>query len=214
MAPVNTRPFLAYLLDYWIDQGIENFVLSVGYKHEDIRSYFGEAYSGASLSYAIEETPLGTGGGLLLAMQKAKKAEFLLVLNGDTLFQVDLNKFQSHFAATNSSVSMAVFEAHEADRFGKVLIDASMRVVDLGSSLAAVGDCANGGVYLMNKKAVMTDFKSDGRNLSLEQDILPFCLNSHHKVTAVKFGDAFIDIGLPDDYRNAASFHPALKGKA
>ncbi|MDQ3186754.1 MAG: NTP transferase domain-containing protein, partial [Pseudomonadota bacterium] len=71
MAPVSGRPFLEYQLDYWISQGISSFILSVGYRHEAIVDYFGNSYKGAELDYVIERIPLGTGGGLLLAVEKA-----------------------------------------------------------------------------------------------------------------------------------------------
>ena len=69
MAPVRGRPFLAHQMDYWIDQGITRFVLSVGYKKELIMDHFGPSYNEANIDYAIEENPLGTGGGLMLAAQ-------------------------------------------------------------------------------------------------------------------------------------------------
>ena len=66
MAPIQGRPFLEYLLDYWIAQGICHFILSVGYRHEVITAHFGIHYRGAQIDYAIEATPLGTGGGCCL----------------------------------------------------------------------------------------------------------------------------------------------------
>ena len=40
MAEVKGKPFLSYLIDYWIGQGVERFILSVGYKHKIIIDYF------------------------------------------------------------------------------------------------------------------------------------------------------------------------------
>ena len=70
MAPVRGRPFLEHLLDYWLHQGVNHFVLSVGYLHELIIDHMGSNYKGAMIEYVIEESPLGTGGGLLLGAQK------------------------------------------------------------------------------------------------------------------------------------------------
>ena len=36
MAPINGIPFLEIQIKYWIRQGINNFILSVGYKKEII----------------------------------------------------------------------------------------------------------------------------------------------------------------------------------
>jgi D-glycero-alpha-D-manno-heptose 1-phosphate guanylyltransferase len=54
MAPVNGRPFLEHLLDYWIGQGIDRFVLSVGYRHEVVERHFGSRYRSTEIDYAVE----------------------------------------------------------------------------------------------------------------------------------------------------------------
>lgn len=63
MAVVGGRPFLSHLMDYWISQGVDGFILSVGYKAEVLQKYFGERYNGIPLFYVVEDRPLGTGGG-------------------------------------------------------------------------------------------------------------------------------------------------------
>ena len=93
MAPVNGRPFLTYILDYLIDYEYQRAVLSVGYLHEKIVDYFGKKYKTLEIDYAVEEEPLGTGGGILLAMSKCT-TENVLVINGDTMFKVDLTAFE------------------------------------------------------------------------------------------------------------------------
>ena len=67
MAPVNGRPFLEHQMDFYAAQGITHFVLSVGYLAEVITKHFGDTYRGCAIDYAVETTPLGTGGGLLLS---------------------------------------------------------------------------------------------------------------------------------------------------
>ncbi|HVR58272.1 MAG TPA: NTP transferase domain-containing protein, partial [Pseudolabrys sp.] len=36
LAPVNGRPFLEHQMSYWLAQGVNRFILSVGYKAEMI----------------------------------------------------------------------------------------------------------------------------------------------------------------------------------
>ena len=81
MAPVNGRPFLACQMDYWLQQGIQHFVLSVGYRHQSIMDYFGSNYCGSPVEYVVEDTPLGTGGGLLLAVEKLIKESLIMTRN-------------------------------------------------------------------------------------------------------------------------------------
>src|SRR5512147_529361 len=72
MAPIRGRPFLDYQMTYWAKQGIERFVLSVGYRHEIVKQHFGCRWGSTEVDYAVESTPLGTGGGLLMAMSKIR----------------------------------------------------------------------------------------------------------------------------------------------
>jgi D-glycero-alpha-D-manno-heptose 1-phosphate guanylyltransferase len=55
LAPIHGRPFLEYQMDYWIDQGVDTFVLSIGYLHEKVISHFGRSYRNAKLEYVIED---------------------------------------------------------------------------------------------------------------------------------------------------------------
>lgn len=110
MAPIAGRPFLEYLFDYWIDQGIERFVLSVGYRHEAIVEHFGDGYRGATLHYAREPRPLGTGGGLLMALEHLTEAdENFLLLNGDTWFTLDLATLQQYAEQHHADCCLALF---------------------------------------------------------------------------------------------------------
>jgi D-glycero-alpha-D-manno-heptose 1-phosphate guanylyltransferase len=70
MAPIKGRPFLEYQLDYWIAQGVDRFVLSLGYRHEVIVEHFGNSYQGVKLDYVVEPTPLGTEAALCWPQRK------------------------------------------------------------------------------------------------------------------------------------------------
>src|ERR1700730_16877403 len=90
LAPVGGRPFLEHQMAYWISQGVNRFILSVGYKAEMIIGSVGAQFCDAEVVYAIEDQPLGTGGALLHAKQQLKLNEPFLVVNGDTFFYMPL----------------------------------------------------------------------------------------------------------------------------
>jgi D-glycero-alpha-D-manno-heptose 1-phosphate guanylyltransferase len=70
MAPINTIPFLDYIFDYLRFYRIEHVVLSTGYLSEKIISHYKNEFQGIKISYTKEESPLGTGGGIRLGMEK------------------------------------------------------------------------------------------------------------------------------------------------
>ncbi len=107
MAEVCGKPFLCYILDFLIKYEIKRVILSVGYKWEAIREFFGEQYKNINLVYAIEYEPLGTGGAIKNALKYVQDTE-VFILNGDTLFNIDLSVFYSLHKNKNSNLSIAL----------------------------------------------------------------------------------------------------------
>jgi len=209
MAPVNGRPFLEHLLDYWGGQGIERFVLSVGYLKEVVIQHFGAFYRGAKIDYVSENIPLGTGGGVLLAAQTIPVDEYFLLLNGDTFFAIDMADLYRHAIQQNTDCCFSLFRSDEAGRYMGLEIGVDGQVVSLRSERGEVGSLVNAGVYCMRRRALMEDRFPAGSKVSLEDDIFPAAIDAQRRMTGVEFSKTFIDIGLPGDYRRAAHI---LKG--
>lgn len=205
MAPINGRPFLEHQLDYWIKQGISHFVLSVGYRHEAIVDHFGNSYNGARLSYIIEKTPLGTGGGLLLAAEELGKNEPFLLLNGDTYFAVDLKTLIEFSSANDADWCFSLFRTNEEGRYMGMDISPQGQIISLKSGTGRPGRLANGGVYWVNPRALHSERFSPGDKTSLEDDIFPAAMALGQHLMGLEFSGTFIDIGVPDDYHRAST---------
>ena len=204
MAPLNGRPFLEYQLDYWIAQGIRHFILSVGYRSEAIVSHFGETYGGASLEYVVEAEPLGTGGGLLLAMDLLAGDDAFLLLNGDTFFEVSLNELDAFHSARQSDWTLALFRTREVGRYMGPGMDGDGRILTLRSEVESTERLANGGVYLISPRIIRSTNFFSGQRASLEDEIMPCALAGGGRLFGIECQGRFIDIGVPDDYRRAA----------
>jgi len=194
MAPVNGRPFLELLLEYWMGQGVRRFVLSVGYLSEAITRHFGSRWGGAALEYSVESEPLGTGGGFLKALDAIQSNAFL-VLNGDTYFAVPLKDLSGYHAECNADWTMALFRSSDAKRYQGVSLAEDGRIASLS------GNTVNGGVYLMRRGL---PWKARGR-CSLESDLLPQALADGWRVCGRVFDRPFVDIGVPQDYQSAGA---------
>jgi D-glycero-alpha-D-manno-heptose 1-phosphate guanylyltransferase len=207
MAPVRNRPFLEHQMDYWIGQGVTRFILSVGYRHELIEAHFGGAYRQCPVVYAREATPLGTGGGLLLGLGQAQD-ESVLVLNGDTFFEVNLADMRARHATTHADVTVALRQIAHNDRYGEVALDAQGDVVSFNSAATGGEGIINGGVYLMRPAVLLGLGYAPGDTAALEQDLFPRLLKTGKRVTGFVTNSNFIDIGIPDDYYRAADILP------
>ena len=204
MAPVGGRPFLEHQMQYWMTQGIRRFILSVGYKREVIMDHFQRSWNGVAVDYAIEAEPLGTGGGVLLAAAQILRDEPFLLLNGDTFFHLSLSDMFAHYQSANAALSVALFKASESGRYGRADVASDGRLRLLASEPAQQGEYANGGVYILSRHALALWLSQPPRKLSFESDILPAMLRADQKLMGFRSDGAFIDIGIPDDWRRAS----------
>jgi D-glycero-alpha-D-manno-heptose 1-phosphate guanylyltransferase len=207
MASVSDRPFLEYLLNYWIKQGVDRFILSVGYKWEIIQNHFGSNYKGAVIDYSIEKTQMGTGGGVLLAIKRLTENQPFLVLNGDTFFKVPLADFQGFHNRSVSDISLALRQMSGTNRYDWIILnnENSIKTFEPRSHKFKSGHI-NGGVYLINPE-IFKDVAWDGSSkLSLEDEIIPKILSANKKLKGFICAEKFIDIGIPEDYKSATRF--------
>ena len=203
MAPIGSRPFLEYQLDYWITQEVSHFILSVGYRYEAIVDHFGNSYKGAELNYVIEKIPLGTGGGLLLAAEKVGNDAPFLLLNGDTYFATDLKSLDKVSRENDADWCFSLFRTNEEGRYMGMGVSPQGKITSLKSGIGGPGRLANGGVYWVHPRALRGGRFASGDKVSLEDDIFPAAMASGDRLFSVEFSGIFIDIGVPDDYHRA-----------
>ena len=199
MAPVGGRPFLEYVMDHCKLYGIEKIILAVGYKHEIIIEHFSDNYRGIQLEYSIEHEALGTGGGILQAAQMLEEEAFF-VLNGDTLFKVDLQELGKLYEEKKAGMVLALCEMKNFDRYGIVALNEEQRVLSFIEKQYQSKGNINAGVYVLNNE-ILRRSKLRGR-FSFEKDFMEAFVGSYQFYGSVS-SDYFIDIGIPEDYRRA-----------
>ena len=200
MAPVNDRPFLTYILDYLIEYQYNKVILSVGYLHKKIEEYFGNQYKTLEIDYAVESEPLGTGGGILFAMSKCV-TDNVLVINGDTMFKVDLDAFERFHREKEGLLSIVLREVEDVSRYGSVVIGNDNLIALFAEKMASSGrGFINGGVYLINQK--LFEKYPQPQKFSFEKDLMTK-FYTQELFYAMPSDGYFIDIGIPEDYARA-----------
>ena len=206
MAPVYGRPFLCYLLDRLVDAGIQRAVLATGYKHECIETYFGTEYRGLELVYSNEDTPLFTGGAIRQAAQHIDSTDFV-VLNGDTLFDIDFQQLHSFHIAHNAHLSVALRRVEDTGRYGAVTCE-NDRITAFKEKTDSLGEGdINGGIYAINRPWLMS--LNLPTKFSFEKELMQPLAGDPH-FYGLSFNNYFIDIGVPDDYFRAQKEFVAL----
>lgn len=194
MAPVAGRPFLEIVLSSLATKGFTKVVLSVGFMAEKITAYFGGNYANMELVYAVEDKPLGTGGGVRLAMNHVT-ADHVFVFNGDTFLDLESVLVEQHWQARRRPIIVGR-EVPDTARYGRLL--ARNGVASGFTEKGVVGPgLINAGCYVLGR-GQLDEFQS----------YMPFSLETDFLSPAVARGEfdvyvasgKFIDIGIPEDY--------------
>lgn len=198
MAPINNKPFLEYLLNYLVQFNISRVILSVGYKHKLIQNYFHNKYKNIDIEYAIENEPLGTGGGIFNAMQYIT-IDKIIIINGDTFFNINLFDFYDFHTSLKSDLTIALKKMYKFDRYGTVKMQ-NHRIIDFQEKQYTNTGFINGGIYACNKKLFHNKIKQP--KFSFEKDFMEKYVKKMN-IIGFKSEDYFIDIGVPADYERA-----------
>ena len=213
MTEVDNEPFLVDVIKYLKGYKITNVIFATGYKSDEVRNYFGNKYFfGVEVNYAEEKEPLGTGGAIRNCLDKIKY-DYVLVLNGDTLFEADLKKLEDNYLKLRANMSIACKEVDDKSRYGTIKIDYSGSrsggnkelgvVVSFDEKTDKIEEVKaeeklyiNGGIYIISRKLIETI--PAGESFSLEKDLMPKWLNEGKLIGGVVSGAKFIDIGTPE----------------
>lgn len=201
MAPINNEPFLNYVFDYLKHYNIEHVVLSTGYLSEKISQYYNNEYKGIKISYTKEVEPLGTGGGIRLALEKCLTNE-VLVLNGDSFFDVNLNSYYKQHSSFKSDCSLALRKVDNVSRYGTIKLD-DTSVIKAFKEKDGVEQpgLINGGVYILNRELFFNKTEAN-KAFSIEKDFFEKRINEL-TIFGFEYQGYFIDIGIPEDYKKA-----------
>ena len=206
MAPVGGRPFLAWILQWLRQYDVNRIILSLGYMNQVVTDWIRDEYKGNTpVDWVIEDTPLGTGGGIKLAMSKVSTNQ-AIILNGDTFFDVDLNALSSFSLESRAPLAVALKPMTGFDRYGSVVLSADNRITAFNEKQYCEKGLINGGIYCIDSGSGLFDGKPD--RFSFEKDILEPMSKDGGIAGYVSYG-GFIDIGIPQDYELAQTFLPA-----
>jgi len=192
LLPVLGRPFLEYQVELLRQQGVGRILLLVGHLGEMIQAHFGDgAARGVHIAYSFEPPGLlGTGGALKNAASVLED-DFLL-LNGDTLLEIDYAALVRQFRASGKW-ALVTAARHAGAGPGNLRIDARGAVLDY-SKRQPRGAHVDAGVAAFSRRIL--ELIPPGRPCSLEEEIYPQLI-ARGELTALPVDTAFFDMGTP-----------------
>lgn len=199
MAPINNIPFIAYVINHLQHQGVNQFIFSLGYKSDDFIQFLASYLPENSYTVVVEDEPLGTGGAIKLGLTKSE-SDHVIVLNGDSLFKVNIKQELAFHLAHHAKCTLALKPMQHFDRYGAVEMDTEDIIVGFKEKKQVAAGYINGGVYIIDKYHFLS--LPLATKCSFEVDYLQkYC--SEKFIYGQVQDTYFIDIGIPEDYNKA-----------
>jgi D-glycero-alpha-D-manno-heptose 1-phosphate guanylyltransferase len=199
MAPVNGKPFIAYVIEHFQQQGIQQFVFALGYKSEAFTDFLSATLPAGSYKLSIENEPLGTGGAIKLACTQLIE-KTTLVANGDTLFKIQLDKLAAFHHMCGAHCTLSLKPMQGFDRYGVVELNKDYSIRLFKEKQFYESGLINGGVYALHAEKFLQEELP--QKFSFEKDYLEKFYNTRSMFGVVQ-DEYFIDIGIPEDYERA-----------
>ena len=205
IAKIGERAFLDILIDNLLMQGFKNIILCVGYLKERIKNYY-DKNQDYTITFSEEEELLGTGGALKNAKTLIRSNPFM-VLNGDSICNVDFRSFVDFHIEKEALLSIVLVRSNTAEDYGSVILDSSQRITNFNEKVAGGNrNIINAGVYLVDND--IFSYMPEQSKFSLEYDLFPKIIENNRCYGFLAEGE-FIDIGTPERYEKAKDLYSA-----
>lgn len=190
---VGDKPILETIIENFVKQDFHRFMISVNYKAEMVKEYFGDgAPLGIDIRYLEEGKRLGTAGALSLFDEPTE--EPIVVINGDLLTTVSFDNFLAFHTDSHSDVTIGVREYDFEVPFGVVKLDKE-KVVRIDEK-PVQQFLVNAGVYVFSPhvlKMVPMDRYMD------MPELIDRCLDREISVAAFPIREFWLDVGRMGD---------------
>lgn len=196
IAPLGKIPFMEFLVKKLEGEGLRNITILTGYKAEVIHEYFkDDSKFGVKIEYSYEDTPLGTRGAIKQAIKTSGEDNFL-ILNKNTFFDIDFNKFVKE---SEHNTNITLYAINDYSQYDVVETENDL-VIKFHEKIERVKNKPiNTEVYLTDKK--VCEMISEGF-CSLENEVFPKLLENKN-LEAKIMRERFINISIPEDYYRA-----------
>ncbi len=107
LIPIGDEPIMEVIIRQLLKNGFKKIHVCIGYMGELIQSYFGDGSKyNVTITYSHETKPLGTVGPIALV---DSLDEHFIVMNGDTLCDIDYRDFLNQHSRSGCRLTIATY---------------------------------------------------------------------------------------------------------
>lgn len=198
LIPVHGKPLLEHTLELLRSHGVDDIVMSLGYKADKIMEYFGDGSRyGMKFTYVVEKEKLGTAGPLRLAEKHLKSTFF--VIWADILAQIDLDDFIRSHKENDGLITIALTSVDDTSRYGVVSLkgDKITGFVEKPKKEDAPSNLINSGLAICEPEILK--YLPKTKFAMFEKDLYPQ-LAEMGKVYGYPFEGQWFDTGTHEAY--------------
>lgn len=203
LVPVVNKAVMAHILDLLKSHGITEIVVTVRYMAAAIQDFFEDGRSmGLQLTYAVEETPLGTAGSVKNAA--AFLDETFLVISGDALTDIDLTRLVQSHKEHGAMASIALSRVPNPLEFGVIITDEQGRIKQFQEKPSwgeVMSDTVNTGIYVLEPEVL--EMIPEDTNFDFATELFPQMLAKGKALYGYVAENYWCDVGSIEEYRRA-----------
>lgn len=198
---VGGKPILENIIENFMDHGINRFCISVNYRADQIKEYFGTGSKwGAEIHYLEEDRKMGTAGAL--GLLDAPPTDPLVVMNGDLVTKINFSQLLDFHREQHARATMCVREYDFQVPFGVIQVD-NHRLTALEEKPTHTF-FINAGIYVLEPDILHLINHNEYLDMTT---LFALLLEQGEKVTVFPVREYWIDIGRIDDYERAKGDH-------
>jgi len=195
LIPLQGKPIMQHTIELLKKYGIENIIISLGYKGDKIKEYFGDGSKcGVKIRYVEEETPLGTAGPLKLA-RKFLTGTFVLC-NADELKNIDLHDMYLFHRENDSMATIALTTVPDPSAYGVAKLQGGRILEFIEKPKNPPSNLINSGLYILEPEVM--DLVPDGFAM-VEKDVFPK-IAQMERLYGYSFSGQWFDTGSMERY--------------
>ncbi len=219
MIKIGDKPILEHEIECLKKQGLTDIIITVSHLGNIIMEYFGDGSKispatgkkfGVNIEYFVEETPLGNAGALFKIKNKLK-SDFLL-LNADSLFNVDFNRFIKFHKENKALVTLFTHPNSHPYDSGLIITDENNIVLEWlnkeDERPVWYNNRVNAGLHIISPQILEKNIEKE--KIDLDRDLLK-PLAGTGKMYAYNSPEYVKDMGTPERYYSVCN--DLLSGK-
>jgi mannose-1-phosphate guanylyltransferase len=201
--PFVNRPLIHYSLDWLVRNGIHEAVINLHHRPHSIVSAIRERAWPLKIHFSHEPMLLGTAGGLKKAERHLSDETFVMI-NSDSLFEIDLSGPLTHHRENQALATMVLRKRSHGDSYGTVRVDGEGRIIEVGERGRSQGEGRGyvfTGIHLFEPE--IFEWIPPNRFFEINQGVYPRLIQEDRRVLGYGTDTFWAEVGSHRTYLQA-----------